>query len=116
MEDRDKFPGVHYIHEKTNSAVYGLATSTESLQRRLATAYIFNMAHAIHDMEERNGVGIPEHVVEKLKRIEGAISAIKINGSEGLLGAIESQMSADKAQELIDLIVEIDHMAYADLS
>jgi hypothetical protein len=110
-----RYPGVGYIIEKTMLAVDGLATSTDSLPRRLASAYVFHLMYAIHDMKERNPEGIPSKVVKLLEEIESAMSSIQVRDDRGLEGAIEGQMDENRAHDLITKIVEMDHMLLGDM-
>jgi hypothetical protein len=110
-----RYPGVGYIIEKTMLAVDGLAVSTDSLPRRLASAYVFHLMYAIHDMKDRNREGIPSEVVRVLEEIESAMSSIQVRDDRGLEGAIEGQMDENRAHDLIKKIVEMDHMLLGDM-
>jgi hypothetical protein len=101
-----KYPGVPYATEKIGSAVRELVVSKETLQRRLASAYVFNVMHVIHHM--RHGDKLPLRAEQILLMIERQMEQVQIDGDGGLTESIENQMSEDIARDLIGDIVEMN--------
>jgi hypothetical protein len=111
---RGKYSALGYAQEKLRLAVHSLATSTESLPRRLAGAYVSNLMHAIHEMHHQGAESLPYSIAEGLRGIERAMKAIDIKDDKGLEGSIEGQMDEQLADQLIWLVVELDHLAQGE--
>lgn len=96
-------------------AVAGLARSTAPLPERVATAYVSELIYAVHHMEQQNKESVPAKVAETLSEIKVAMESIKIRDDRGLVPWIGGQMDEDRAGQLIDKIVGMDHMLLGEM-
>jgi hypothetical protein len=109
-----KYSALGYAQEQLRLAVHSLATSTESLPRRLAGVYVSNLMHAIQEMHHQGAGSLPFSIAEGLRGIERMMKAIDIKDDKGLEGSIEGQVYEQQAYEMIWLVVELDHVAQGE--
>jgi hypothetical protein len=114
MDVHRKYSALRYAQEKLVPSVYSFATSTESLQCRLASAYLFNLMHAISEGHKQGESSLPSEIREGFTRIENAMDAITIRDDRGLEASIESQMPEEEARTLIKLIVDLNYEAESE--
>lgn len=91
---------IDHSWEKLNLAVNSLARSTQSLQKRLATAYIYNLSHL--RIEE-----LPEEMRDEFQQVRRELTKVEPIADEGRIAATTNEMSDDEAGELISRIVSM---------
>lgn len=89
-----------YTWEKFHLAMSGLATSTKSVQSRLADAYVYHLMHAEHD-------GLPEDIREDFQQLKEALSRKNAVGDEGSVAASAAALDEVEAHNLVDLIISM---------
>lgn len=89
-----------YAYEKLSVAVTDMATSTDSLQKRLANAYIFGF----HTIGLDVNADLPPNLRSLYREIEKNLTKVPAHGDEGSVVATTNAMSDDEAKKLIEQI------------
>lgn len=89
-----------YAWEKFFSAVYYAAASEESLQKRLANAYAYNIIHLRED-------DVPAPIWERMKKLREAVTSKPAHADEGTITATTSVMSTEEAGKLLEEVVSL---------
>lgn len=90
-------PGISYLHEKFSGAVSTLATSTKSLQDRLAQATTEDHVILL------DGADFPEHLRKTFEKLMNALT----NKGQGKINDVVARMSDEEAERNIHLILEL---------
>src|SRR5450755_969459 len=93
-----------YAYEKLSVAVTDIATSTDSLQNRLANAYIFGF----HTIGLNVNTDLPPNLRSLYRDIEKNLTKVPAQGDEGSVVATTRVMSDDEAKKLIEQIVYLN--------
>ncbi len=92
--------GISYAWEKFFSAVNYAASSTASVQERLANAYV-------GDIMLVRSEDVPSELWERIEKLTAAVTELPARGDEGTVEATTSQMSSDDASKWLSQIVSI---------
>jgi hypothetical protein len=90
-----------YAYEKLSVAVTSMATSTDSLQNRLANAYITGF----HTIGLNVNADLPPNLRPLYHQIERNLTKVPVQGDEGRVVATTRVMRDEEAKELIEQIV-----------
>jgi len=90
-----------YAYEKLSVAVTSMATSTDSLQNRLANAYIYGF----HTIGLDVNADLPPNLRSLYREIEKNLTKVPARGDEGSVVATTSVMRDEEAKKLIEQIV-----------
>lgn len=91
-----------YVHEKLSVAVASMATSTATLQNRLADAYI----SGFHTLKPAD---FPADLQSSYEEIRNDLTKVPARGDEGTVVATTRAMSDEDATNLIDRIVDLSY-------
>ena len=97
-----------YPFEKFSNAVHGMAVSPNSIQRRVADAYIYNLIHL--KAEE-----LPEEIRLKFKGLHERLTLVEPVGDEGSVYATTNEMNTNEAIEIahsITYMADVVESAY----
>ncbi len=89
-----------YVWEKLMVAVSGMAASEQSLQERLADAYVSSLIRL--DAED-----LPGELQEDFRALEDAMGRVNPTGDEGSARASTRRMSTEEARQWIGKIVSM---------
>ncbi len=89
-----------YAFEKLSVAITGMATSTASLQERLANAYIFGL----HTIGLDVNADLPPDLRSSYREIEKSLTKVPAQGDEGTVAATTRVMSDEEARRIIEQI------------
>lgn len=92
---------LNYGWEKFFSAVHNAIGSEEPPQKRLASAYIFNIIH-VHRDDVPN-----DEVWARIEKLTRAVTNKPAKGNEGTVEATTSVMSTEEAQKWLKEIVSL---------
>lgn len=90
-----------YTYEKFTLALNGMAMSPETLQNRIADAYLYHLMHV--KVEE-----LPDDICYRFENVKEKLTSVDPVGNEGRVKASVAQMSTDEA---IEMAREIIYMA-----
>jgi hypothetical protein len=91
---------IEYGHEQFSTAVYGCVSSTEPLQKRLSTAFMYNLIQLGPD-------NVPAEVWEELQKLRATVTAVPAVGNEGSIEATTSKMTEEQAAKCLEQIVSM---------
>jgi hypothetical protein len=91
---------VRYAWEKLFSAVLTMACSSDSVQLRLADAYVDSLLRL-------NVEDFPDDLEGDFRDILAEFAKIRLDGDRGIRAVIESQMSEGDANKLAERIVSL---------
>jgi uncharacterized protein YebE (UPF0316 family) len=92
-----------YAYEKLFVAVTSMATSTDSLQNRLANAYIYGF----HTIGLDVNADLPPNLRSLYREIEKNLTKVPAQGNEGSVVATTRAMRDEEAKKLIEQIVHL---------
>jgi hypothetical protein len=92
-----------YAWEKLYTAVASIAVSTDSLQERLANAYIFGF----HTIGLDVNADLPPDLRSSYHEIVKELTKVPAQGDEGTVVATTRVMSDEDAKKLIDQLVSL---------
>jgi len=95
-----------YLEEKTGRAVTELATSSESVEVRVAHAFTLHLVLGIHDAD--NGGYLPKDLLHRLQEVERRLTTATDAGEEGVVMATARAMNDAEASEVAQEMVAID--------
>lgn len=90
-----------YAYEKLSMAVTSMAISTDSLQNRLANAYIYGF----HTIGLDVNADLPPNLRSLYREIERNLTKVPAQGDEGSVVATTRAMRDEEAKKLIEQIV-----------
>lgn len=93
---------LEYAYEKLSVAVAGMATSTDSLQKRLANAYL-----SFHTIGLDVKADLPSNLQSLYHEIENSLTRVPPQGSEGSILATTRTLRDEEAYRLIEQVVEL---------
>ena len=96
-----------YPNEKFSTAVDIMATSPDSIQRRVADAYRYSLLRL-------NPEDLPEEIQSRFIALSQKLTRIEPKGDEGSVVATTSQMQTDEAISIAKEILEMAHLVMRD--
>ena len=96
-----------YPFEKFSNAVHTMAVSPNSIQKRIADAYLFNLIHL--RVEE-----LPEEIHHRFVEMEEKLTSVASVGDEGSVYASVKEISTDEAVEIARSIMYMADVVESD--
>ena len=90
-----------YAYEKLSVAVTSMATSTDSLQNRLANVYVYGF----HTIGLNVNADLPPNLRSLYREIEKNLTKVPAQGDEGSVLATTRAMRDEEAKKVIEQIV-----------
>jgi len=95
-----------YVHEKFSAAIESMAASPESLQRRIADAYLSQLMRL-------NADDLPDEIRMDFKIVSEQLTSCEPAGNEGSVMASVNQMNDSDALEIARRIVHMSDVVNA---